>query len=134
MMSASENIDDLISNLTGWRGKTFASIRRIIRDADPEMVEEWKWMGTPVWSHYGIVCLANALKGKVKLTFSEGASVPDPGRLFNNGLEGKRWRSIDFHEGVGIKERPLKILVRSAVAYNRAKVKATVSARGGSRK
>ncbi len=88
-MNASELINDLIANLSDWRGKRFSKIREIILDADPEIIEEWKWMGTPVWSHDGLVCLANAFKDKVKLTFPEGASLADPDKLFNNGLEGK---------------------------------------------
>ncbi|MBI4493093.1 MAG: DUF1801 domain-containing protein [Chloroflexi bacterium] len=122
-MNASELIDNLIAELTDWRGKTFADIRRIIREADPEIVEEWKWMGTPVWSHGGIVCIANAFKDKVKLTFYEGASIADPDKLYNNGLEGKKWRTIDYFNDDKIKEPELKNLVRSAVDYNLGKVK-----------
>ena len=120
-MKPNERIDKLIAELTDWRGKTFADIRRIILEADPEIVEEWKWMGTPVWSHGGIVCIANAFKDKVKLTFPEGASIADPDKLYNNGLEGKKWRSIDYFKDDKIKKRALKDLVRSAVAYNLAK-------------
>jgi hypothetical protein len=120
-MKPNEHIDKLIAELTDWRGKTFADIRRIILEADPEIVEEWKWMGTPVWSHGGIVCIANAFKDKVKLTFYEGASIADPDKLYNNGLEGKKWRTIDYCKDDKIKERELKDLVRSAVAYNLAK-------------
>ena len=122
-MNASELIDDLIAKLPDWRGATFAQIRKVIHDADPEIVEEWKWMGTPVWSHAGIVCIANAFKDKVKLTFFEGASLHDPDRLFNNGLEGKKWRTIDLHKGDQINENSLRILVRTAVEHNQAKVK-----------
>jgi len=120
-MKPNEHIDTLIAELTDWRGKTFADIRRIILEADPEIVEEWKWMGTPVWSHGGIVCIANAFKDKVKLTFYEGASIADPDKLYNNGLEGKKWRTIDYFKDDKIKERELKDLVRSAVAHNLAK-------------
>jgi hypothetical protein len=120
-MKPNEHIDKLIAELTDWRGKTFADIRRIILEADPEIVEEWKWMGTPVWSHGGIVCIANAFKDKVKLTFYEGASIADPAKLYNNGLEGKKWRTIDYFKDDKIKERELKSLVRSAVAYNLTK-------------
>jgi hypothetical protein len=120
-MKPNQQIDELIAELTDWRGKTFSGIRRIILEADPEMVEEWKWMGTPVWSHGGIVCIANAFKDKVKLTFYEGASIADPDKLYNNGLEGKKWRTIDYFKDDKIKERELKDLVRSAVAYNLAK-------------
>jgi hypothetical protein len=122
-MNATEHIDDLISKLTDWRGATFASIRRIIHDADPGVVEEWKWMGAPVWSHYGIICVANAFKDKVKLTFYEGASLPDPGKLFNSGLEGKKWRTIDLYKDDKIDENSLIILVKAAVAYNQARLK-----------
>ena len=120
-MKPNEHIDKLIAELTDWRGKTFADIRRIILEADPEIVEEWKWMGTPVWSHGGIVCIANAFKDKVKLTFYEGASIADPDKLYNNGLEGKKWRTVDYFKDDKIKERELKDLVRSAVAHNLAK-------------
>lgn len=122
-MGASELIDNLVAELTDWRGKTFADIRRIILEADPEIVEEWKWMGTPVWSHGGIVCVANAFKDKVKLTFYEGASIADPDKLYNNGLEGKKWRTIDYFKDDKIRERELKDLIRSAVDFNLAKAK-----------
>jgi len=120
-MEPNEHIDRLIAGLTDWRGETFAGIRRIILEADPEIVEEWKWRGAPVWSHGGIVCVANAFKEKVKLTFYEGASIPDPDKLYNNGLDGKKWRTIDYFKDDKIKERELKDLVRSAVAHNLAK-------------
>jgi hypothetical protein len=129
-MNASKLIDGLVENLPDWRGATLKNIRRIIQDADPEVVEEWKWMGTPVWSHNGIVCIANAFKDKVKLTFYNGASLQDPDRLFNNELEGKKWRSIDFYRDDKIKEDSLRILVRSAVAFNQSKVKPTNKSRG----
>ena len=122
-MQPSELIDGLVANLTDWRGTTFASIRRIIHDADPEIVEEWKWMGTPVWSHDGIVCIANAFKDKVKLTFHQGAHLADPDKLFNNELEGKQWRSIDFYKDDKINESSLKTLIIAAVDHNHAKVK-----------
>ncbi|MBI2304910.1 MAG: DUF1801 domain-containing protein [Chloroflexi bacterium] len=131
-MNASELIDGLIAKLVDWRGATFANIRKIIHDADPEIVEEWKWMGTPVWSHDGIVCFANATKDKVKLTFFEGASLPDPDKLFNSELEGKKRRTIDLHKGDKINESSLKILVRSAVDHRHAKVK-TAATTGGTR-
>ena len=121
IMEPNERIDKLIAELTDWRGKTFADLRRIILQADPEIVEDWKWMGTPVWSHGGIVCIANPFKDKVKLTFYEGASIADPDKLYNNGLEGKKWRTIDYFKDDKIKERELKDLVRSAVAHNLAK-------------
>jgi hypothetical protein len=129
-MNANKLIDGLVENLPDWRGATFKNIRRIIQDADPEVVEEWKWMGTPVWSHNGIVCIANAFKDKVKLTFYNGASLQDPDRLFNNELEGKKWQSIDFYRDDKIKEDSLRILVRSAVAFNQSKVKPTNKSRG----
>ena len=122
-MNATELIDDLVANLTDWRGTTFANIRSIIHDADPEIIEEWKWRGTPVWSHGGIVCVAKAFKDKVKLTFFRGASLADPDKLFNNELEGKQWRAIDIYKDDKINESSLKILIRSAVDYNNAKVK-----------
>lgn len=124
-MNASELIDDLIANLTDWRGTTFASIRRIIHEADPDIIEEWKWMGTPVWSHDGIVCLAKAFKDKVKLTFPEGASLADRDKLFNNGLEGKKWRAIDIYKDDKINERSLKVLIHDAVGYNHSRVQST---------
>ena len=122
-MDASEQIDEYIAEFSDWRGTILANIRKIVKDADSDIVEEWKWMGTPVWSHDGIVCLANAFKDKVKLTFLNGASLPDPDRLFNNGLEGKQWRTIDFHKGDKINEISLKALIQAAVDYNHAKVK-----------
>jgi hypothetical protein len=122
-MNPSERIDKLIAELTDWRGKTFASMRKSILKADREIIEEWKWMGSPVWSHDGIIAVGNAHKGKVKLTFSHGASLPDPDKLFNAGLEGKVWRAIDFFEGDRINEPALKNLVRAAVDYNQTKLK-----------
>jgi hypothetical protein len=122
-MNPSERIDQLIAELTDWRGKTFAGIRKSILEADREIIEEWKWMGSPVWSHDEIIAVANAHKEKVKLTFAHGASLPDPDKLFNAGLEGNARRAIDFIEGDKIKQRALKNLVRAAVDYNRAKLK-----------
>ena len=98
-MNPSERIDQLIAALTDWRGKTLASIRKSILEADREIIEEWKWMGSPVWSHDGIIAVGNAHKDKVKLTFSHGASLPDPDKLFNAGLGGNAWRAIDLFEG-----------------------------------
>jgi len=117
-MNPSERIDQLIAKLTDWRSKTLAGIRKSILEADPEMIEEWKWMGTPVWSRDGIIAVATVLKDKVKLTFAQGASLPDPDKLFNAGLGGNRWRAIDFFEGDKINERALKNLARAAVALN----------------
>ena len=122
-MHPSERIDQLIAGLTDWRGKTFATIRKSILEADREIVEEWKWMGSPVWSHDGIIAVANAHKNKVKVTFSHGARLPDPDRLFNAGLEGNARRAIDFFEGDKIDERALKNIVRAAVNYNQIKLK-----------
>ena len=122
-MNPSERIDRLIANLTDWRGKAFASIRKSILKADREIIEEWKWMGSPVWSRDGIIAVANAHKGKVKLTFAHGASLPDPDKLFNAGLKGNLRRAIDFFEGDKINERALENLVRAAVDYNQIELK-----------
>jgi hypothetical protein len=122
-MTPSERIDQLIAGLTDWRGKTFASVRKSILGADREIIEEWKWMGSPVWSRDGIIAVANAHKGKVKLTFDHGARLPDPDKLFNAGLEGNQRRAIDFFEGDRINERALKNLVRAAIEYNQSKSK-----------
>jgi hypothetical protein len=128
MESASALIDQLIARLTDWRGKTLASLRKSILEADREIIEEWKWMGSPVWSRDGIIAVATALKDKVKLTFSHGAYLPDPDRLFNAGLGGNQWRAIDLFEGDKINEPALKNLVRDAVDYNQIKLKRKVSA------
>ena len=121
--SASERIDARIRELDDWRGKTLASLRKTILDADPDIIEEWKWMGSPVWSRDGMIAVGNAHKDKVKLTFSHGASLPDPAKLFNNGLNGKVWRAIDVSEGEEIDADALQELVRAAIAYNKAKKK-----------
>ena len=117
-MSAGQRIDKLIADLGDWRGERLAQIRALIHEVDPEVVEEWKWMGSPVWSHDGMYALANAHKGKVKLTFFHGAKLPDPRKIFNAGRGGNTWRAIDFHEGDAIDEPALKALLREAVAYN----------------
>ena len=132
----SEIIDRQIAALADWRGKTLAGLRKAIHDADPEIVEGLKWLGTPCWSRDGIICVAAPFKDKVKLTFIHGASLPDPDKVFNAGLEGKDWRAIDFHEGDRINERALKEIVRGAVALNQAKLKkkSPSSARGVRRK
>ena len=122
-MKPSEQIDRLIAGLTDWRGKTFAGVRKSILEADREIIEEWKWMGSPVWYRDGIIAVANAHKGKVKLTFAYGAKLADPDKLFNAGLEGNARRAIDFFEGDKIKDRALKNLVRAAVDYNQTKLK-----------
>lgn len=116
----SELIDKLIAGLGDWRGKMLANLRKIILDADPEIIEEWKWMGSPCWSHDGLICVANAHKDKVKVTFAQGASLSDPDKLFNNGLGGNRWRAIDLKEGDKINASALTNMVRSAVDCNRA--------------
>lgn len=117
-LSASQRIDRLIENVGDWRGERLAQIRKLIHEVDPEVVEEWKWMGTPVWSHQGMYALANAHKDKVKLTFFHGAKLTDAGKLFNAGLDGGKWRAIDFREGDRIDQPALKALLREAVAYN----------------
>ncbi|TKT73479.1 DUF1801 domain-containing protein [Afipia massiliensis] len=122
-MMPSEKIDALIAKLTDWRGKTLASIRKAILDADMEIIEEWKWMGSPVWERDGIIAVGNAHKEKVKLTFAHGASLPDPDKLFNAGLEGKVWRAIDVFEGDKVDQRALKNLVRAAIEFNQSRKK-----------
>jgi len=128
-MNPSGRIDELIAGLTDWRGKTLAAVRKTILEADPEIVEEWKWMGSPVWSRHGIIAVGNAHKDKVKLTFSHGASLPDPDKLFNAGFGGRVWRAIDLFEGDKMNERALKNLVRAAIAYNQSKLKKKAPAR-----
>jgi hypothetical protein len=118
--SASLLIDERIKELGDWRGKTLAKVRKLIHAADPEIVEEWKWMGTPVWSHAGIVCTGEAYKNVVKLTFAKGAAVADPSGLFNSSLDGNVRRAIDIREGEKIDEAALKELIRAAVALNLA--------------
>lgn len=120
-MTASERIDQMIEDLTDWRGKTLASLRKSILAADSEIIEEWKWMGSPVWSRDGIIAVGNAHKGKVKLTFMYGAQLPDPDKLFNTGFEGNVRRAIDLFEGDKINDRALKALIRAAIELNQAK-------------
>ncbi|CAL8477915.1 MULTISPECIES: DUF1801 domain-containing protein [Caballeronia] len=122
-MNPSERIDALIAGITDWRGETFANVRKIILAADSGIVEEWKYMGSPVWYRDGMIAVANAHKGKVKLTFANGASLPDPEQLFNAGLEGNARRAIDFFEGDKIDTRALKNLVRAAIEFNQSKSK-----------
>jgi len=117
-LSATQRIDRKIAALGDWRGERLAQLRALIHDVDPQVVEEWKWMGTPVWSHDGMVALANPHKDKVKLTFFHGAKLKDPAKLFNAGLSGGKWRAIDFHEGDRVDTRALKALLREAIAYN----------------
>src|SRR5471030_694895 len=118
MESASAFIDEKIRELGDWRGKMLAKVREIIHEADPEIVEEWKWMGTPTWSHGGIVCTGETYKNIVKMTFPQGAALPDPSGLFNASLEGNVRRAIDIHEGDRIDDAALKNLIRAAVAHN----------------
>jgi len=120
-MTPSEKIDSLIAGLTDWRGPTLARLRQLFHDADPEVVEEWKWMGSPVWSHDGIIAVGIALKTSVKLGFLYGANLPDPDNIFNTELEGNQRRGIKYYEGDRINEEPLKVLIRSAITYNQAK-------------
>lgn len=132
-MNASQRIDQLIEQLTDWRGKTFADLRKAILDADPAIVEEWKYMGSPVWNRDGMIAVANAHKEKVKITFSHGASLPDPDELFNAGLDGKVWRAIDFLQGDKVNKRALKNLVRAAIEYNQSKSKKKAPARAAAK-
>jgi hypothetical protein len=133
-MDPSERIDQLIAELTDWRGKTLAGIRKTILEADREIIEEWKWMGSPVWSRDGIIAVGNAHKDKVKVTFAQGARLPDPDKLFNAGLEGNTWRAIDLFEGDKINAGALKNLVRAAVDYNQIKLTGKAGARAKARK
>jgi hypothetical protein len=121
--SASQLIDARISELGDWRGKMLSRLRALVREADPQVVEEWKWRGVPVWEHDGIICTGETYKSVVKMTFAKGATVEDPAHLFNSSLEGNVRRAIDFHEGEKINERALKALIRAAVALNTAKAK-----------
>ena len=116
--AASRLIDQRIRELAGWRGETLARMRALILETNPEMVEEWKWMGTPVWSHNGIVCTGESYKAVVKLTFAKGASLPDPSRLFNSSLDGNTRRAIDIREGETVDAAAFKALVNAAVAHN----------------
>ena len=119
--SPSRAIDARIKALGDWRGETLARVRALIRQADPDVVEEWKWRGVPVWEHAGIICTGETYKAVVKLTFAKGAALADPARLFNASLEGNTRRAIDLHEGDKIDEKALKTLIRAAVALNTAK-------------
>ncbi len=132
--SASAHIDARIRELGDWRGETLARVRAILHAADPDVVEEWKWRGTPVWSHAGIVCTGETYKSVVKLTFAKGASLPDPSGLFNSSLDGNVRRAIDIHEGESIDEAALTDLVRAAVALNAAPAVPAAPARGGASK
>jgi hypothetical protein len=119
-LSGSEMISRRIAELGDWRGESLARIRTLIKAADPEVVEEWKWMGTPVWSHDGIICTGESYKDHVKLTFIKGAALKDPARLFNAGLEGNARRAIDIHEGEKVDEAAFKVLIRQAIDLNSA--------------
>ncbi|HET7224611.1 MAG TPA: DUF1801 domain-containing protein [Candidatus Eisenbacteria bacterium] len=132
--SASALIDGRIKELADWRGKTLAKVRAIIHDADPEIVEEWKWMGTPVWSHGGIVCTGETYKAVVKMTFARGAALQDPSGLFNSSLDGNVRRAIDIREGDAIDARALKTLIRAAVALNLEHTSKAKPRRAGSRR
>ena len=116
--SASELIDKRIAELGDWRGKTLSRMRKLIKEADPDVVEEWKWMGTPVWSHDGIICTGESFKSIVKLTFAKGASLKDPAKLFNSSLDGNARRAIDIHEAEEVDAGAFKALIRAAVALN----------------
>jgi hypothetical protein len=132
--SASALIDEKIKELEDWRGKTLARVREIIHQADPEIVEEWKWRGTPVWSHGGIVCTGEAYKNVVKMTFAKGAALDDPSGLFNSSLGGKVRRAVDIHEGDKVDEAALKDLIRAAVVLNlkgKSKVRLRRASGGG---
>jgi hypothetical protein len=121
--SPSELIDAKIKELDDWRGETLSRLRALVKEADPEVVEEWKWRGVPVWSHDGLICTGETYKSVVKMTFAKGAALKDPSRLFNSSLEGNVRRAIDVHEGDTINEDALKALIRAAVALNRSKTK-----------
>ncbi|WP_460164053.1 DUF1801 domain-containing protein [Pseudomonas sp. S2_F03] len=123
-VAASELIDARIKELNDWRGETLARIRALIRQADPEVVEEWKWRGVPVWSHAGIICTGETYKSVVKMTFAQGASLEDPSGLFNSSLEGNTRRAIDVHEGEQLDETALQALIGAAVALNLSRVAA----------
>lgn len=119
--SASEHIDARIEELSDWRGELLGRLRQLIKEADPDVVEEWKWRGVPVWSHDGIICTGETYKSVVKMTFAKGAHLNDPSKLFNSSLEGNTRRAIDFHAGEKINEGALKTLIRAAAALNASK-------------
>lgn len=118
--SPSKLIDNRIAELADWRGETLSRLRALIKEADPEIVEEWKWRGVPVWEHDGIICTGETYKAVVKMTFAKGASLEDPSGLFNSSLEGNTRRAIDIHEGEAVKDDALKALIRAAVALNQS--------------
>ena len=121
--SASELIDARIKELGDWRGEMLGRLRNLIKEADPEVAEEWKWRGVPVWYHRGLICTGETYRNVVKMTFAKGAALKDPSRLFNSSLDGNTRRAIDFHEGEKIDEEALKTLVRAAVTLNKSKAK-----------
>jgi hypothetical protein len=121
--SPSQLIDARIKELGDWRGKMLSRVRALVKEADPDVVEEWKWRGVPVWSHDGLICTGETYKSIVKMTFAKGAALKDPSRLFNSSLEGNTRRAIDFHEGDKIDEKALKTLIRAAVILNKSKAK-----------
>jgi hypothetical protein len=121
--SPSQLIDARIKELGDWRGKMLSRLRALVKEADPEVVEEWKWRGVPVWSHDGLICTGETYKSVVKMTFAKGAALKDPSRLFNSSLEGNVRRAIDFHEGDKINETALKTLIRAAVTLNKSRAK-----------
>jgi hypothetical protein len=121
LKSPSQLIDARIAELADWRGKTLSRLRNLVREADPQVVEEWKWRGVPVWSHDGIICTGETYKTVVKMTFAKGARLDDPARLFNSSLDGNTRRAIDFHEGEKINEAALKTLIRAAVSLNQSR-------------
>ena len=121
--SPSQLIDARIKELDDWRGKMLSRVRALVKEADPEVVEEWKWRGVPVWSHDGLICTGETYKNVVKMTFAKGAALTDPSGLFNSSLDGNTRRAIDFHEGEKVDEEALKALVRAAVALNQSKPK-----------
>jgi hypothetical protein len=122
--SASELIDNKITELADWRGETLSRMRKLIKDADPDVVEEWKWRGTPVWSHDGIICTGESYKSIVKLTFAKGAALDDPAKLFNSSLDGNVRRAIDIHEGEEVDPGAFQALIRAAIALNTSTAKA----------
>ena len=125
--SPSRLIDERIKELGDWRGKMLSRLRKLIKQADPKVVEEWKWRGVPVWSHDGLICTGETYKSIVKMTFAKGAALEDPSRLFNSSLEGNTRRAIDFREGEEINEKALKALLRAAVTLNASRVKGRTS-------
>ena len=131
---ASARIDEHIAGIQDWRGKTFAEVRAAILAADRGIVEEWKWMGSPVWSRDGMIAVANAHKGKVKITFAHGAALKDPDKLFNNGFNGNVRREIDLYEGDKVRKRALTALVRAAIKFNQTRLKKNTKKKAPARK